>query len=193
MNKDLDIIIEKMLSRNHLMINMVDDLLSYSKIMTRSHPFSVCNCNKILKQTLINLEETISTTKADIIYKELPDVMGNESLLISLFQNIIENGIKYAKPDVKPIINISLREDEKKIYPHNEWIFSFKDNGIGISKNDINYLFQIFHRLKVKKNTKGSGIGLAFCKKIIERHKGKIWVESKEGEGSNFLFTLPKI
>ncbi len=193
MNKDLDIIIEKMITRNHLMINMVDDLLSYSKIMTRTHPFTVCNCNEVLKQALINLEEIINLTSTQIDYKDLPEVMGNESLLISLFQNIIENSIKYAKSDIKPIINISIREDSKKIYPDNEWIFSFKDNGIGINEKDMNYIFQIFHRLKVKKNTKGSGIGLAFCKKIIERHKGKIWVESKEDEGSNFLFTLPKI
>jgi PAS domain S-box-containing protein len=193
MNEELELIIDKMINRNYMMINMINDLLSYSKIMTHSHTFSICDCGEVLKKAMMNLEKIISSTGSEVQYTNLPQVMGNESLLISLFQNIIENGIKYAKDDEKPLIIISVKEDYKITYPRSEWVFSVKDNGIGISEKDLKKIFQIFHRLRIKKGSKGSGIGLAFCKKIIERHNGRIWVNSEVGKGSTFIFTLPKI
>jgi len=102
-----------------------------------------------------------------------------------LFQNLLSNALKFKKPDIKPVINLSLIEGK-------DWVFKIKDNGIGIPEKNLSSIFEIFKRLHSSKSYEGSGIGLANCKKIVEIHDGEIWVESKEGEGSTFYFSIPK-
>ncbi len=105
--------------------------------------------------------------------------------MIQLFQNLITNSIKYSKKGVDPVINISVEKDNKC------WIFSIKDNGIGIEPQYFDKIFEIFKRLHSREEYTGTGIGLASCKKIVEIYGGKIWLESKHGQGSTFSFTLP--
>ena len=120
-----------------------------------------------------------------IKYSPLPVINGYATELKQLFQNLITNAIKFRKKETPPAINISVQKNE------GYWEFAFKDNGIGIEEKYNEKIFLIFQRLHTRTEYEGSGIGLSHCKKIVELHKGKIWVESKPGEGSTFYFTLP--
>jgi chemotaxis family two-component system sensor kinase Cph1 len=138
----------------------------------------------VLSNALANLQAAIGDIGAMVTRDPLPTVMGDASQLCQVFQNLIDNAIKYqnAKP---PLIHVSSRQTPK------EWVFSVKDNGIGISAKYAERIFVIFQRLHTRGEYPGTGIGLALCKKIVERHGGRIWVESEEGQGSTFYFTIP--
>ena len=167
------------------MQNLIKDLLEFSRV-GKNMLFTAVDCNKILKEVISFLDISIKESNAKITSGTLPVLQGNETELKRLFQNLISNALKFHKKDVSPEITISVEEKEK------EYLFAIRDNGIGIEEKYINKLFIIFQRLNTVEEYPGTGIGLATCKKIVTLHGGKIWVESKLGEGSTFYFTLPK-
>jgi light-regulated signal transduction histidine kinase (bacteriophytochrome) len=137
-----------------------------------------------LNHVLANLEIVIEENEATVSHGSLPEVMADSSQLAQVFQNMIINGIKFRSEEA-PIIDVYA---EKKA---NEWVFSVQDNGIGIDPQYSERIFEVFKRLHGKEEYPGTGIGLAVCKKIVERHGGRIWVESELCKGSTFYFTLP--
>ncbi|MDY6964708.1 MAG: PAS domain S-box protein [Halobacteriota archaeon] len=163
------------------MKGMVDDLMAYSSVVTQGRPFAQIGCEKILDRVLSRLTTVIEENNAVITHDPLPTVMADEWQIISLFQNFIENGIKY-RGDELPNIHISAEEKEDEI------IFKVRDNGVGIEPENKDKIFQIFSRMNKKRS--GTGIGLAICKRIVQRHGGRIWVESEPGDGSTFYFTM---
>jgi light-regulated signal transduction histidine kinase (bacteriophytochrome) len=141
----------------------------------------------IVDIAIANLGVAVEDCRATIERpSELPVVSGNTGELIRLLQNLIANALKYRAPDRAPVVTLSCRDE------NGEWVFAVKDNGIGIAPDYFNRIFMVFQRLHDRGTYEGTGIGLAVCKKIIERHGGRIWVESIPGEGSTFSFTLPK-
>ena len=166
------------------MEELINDLLEYSKIGSQDKLFEDTNCEHLLDQTIKNLKITIEEKKAVITKDPLPIVKADAAQLIQLFQNLISNSIKYCK-ESPPRVHVSAKQDKEN------WIFSVKDNGIGIAPEHKERIFQMFQRLHTRQEYSGTGIGLASCKKIIERHRGNIWVESELGKGSTFYFTIP--
>ncbi|MEW6734200.1 MAG: PAS domain S-box protein [Acidobacteriota bacterium] len=166
------------------MQRLINDLLAYSRVNTRGKEFQPTNCEEVLARTLINLRLTIEESEAEITHDPLPIVSADVLQLGQVFQNLIANAIKF-HGDARPHIHISAQRSE------NSWLFIFRDNGIGIDPQYFERIFVIFQRLHGPQDYTGSGIGLAICKKIIERHGGHIWVESKPGNGSAFHFTIP--
>jgi signal transduction histidine kinase len=177
--------IERIISGSLTMQQLIDDLLQYSRVGRMAQVFEPVNCEQVLSQALANLETQINETQALITSDPLPAIAGNSMGLLQLFQNLMSNALKYRHPDISPRIHItvSLQEDM--------WNFSIQDNGIGIETKHLERIFQIFQRLHSDKEYPGTGIGLAICKKIVELHDGKIWVESFPSQGSTFYFTLP--
>jgi PAS domain S-box-containing protein len=169
-------------TRMHLLIN---DLLTYSRVSTRAKPFEPTNCSDILSHALSNLGVAIEESEATITFDDLPIVEADATQLTQVFQNLISNAIKFHKKDVPPCIHVSAERQE------DGWRFSVRDNGIGIAAEHTERIFLIFQRLHTREEYPGTGIGLAVCKKIVERHNGRLWVESKPGEGSTFYFTIP--
>jgi signal transduction histidine kinase len=165
------------------MQTLIDDLLEYSRVGRSQKPFQLTDCNHAVEQALANLQGAIRQTQAVVTYSELPAVMGDISQLVQLFQNLVGNSIKY-RHDAPPVVHITACKQEK------DWLFSVSDNGIGIATQHQARIFQIFQRLHTQKEYSGTGIGLAICQKIVERHGGYIWVESKPGQGSTFYFTV---
>ncbi len=163
---------------------LINDLLSYSRVGRHDTRFEEVNLAKALEKAIENLHLTIKEKKAVITFDPLPVVFGDMSQLTQVFQNLIENAIKFKRVD-PPTINISARLEG------NECICSVKDNGIGIDPEYQGKLFLLFQRLHTRKEYPGTGLGLAICKRIIEQHRGKIWVKSKPGEGSIFYFKIP--
>lgn len=166
------------------MQTLVKGLLDYSRI-GKERNTSLVDCNEVLSDLLSDMESSLKASKARIVYEDLPKVLGNKTEMRQLFQNLISNANKFRKSDQDPIIKISAVQDGKN------WLFSIEDNGIGIKKEDMEKIFIIFKRLHNRHEYKGTGIGLSHCKKIVEQHRGKIWVESKFGRGSIFKWTLP--
>jgi light-regulated signal transduction histidine kinase (bacteriophytochrome) len=166
------------------MRELIEDLLEYAKLGKKAKGFESSNCNDTLKQALANLRVAIEESGALVTHDKLPMVMVDETQLMQLFQNLIGNAIKYRREE--PIrIHISAEKKES------EWLFSVCDNGLGIDPKEAENIFEIFHRSKRDSDHPGTGIGLAICKRIIELHNGRIWVESDLGKGSTFLFTIP--
>jgi len=167
----------------HIMDELIGDLLSYSGVGTRGKAFKMTDCREVLDNIIFGLQASIQESGAKITHNNLPTVMVDSSQFIQLLQNLIGNAIKFhgEKP---PRIHISTKQED------NKWVFSVKDNGIGIDPKYFNQIFEIFKRLHTREEYSGSGIGLAICKKIVERHGGQIWVESEVGKGSTFYFTI---
>jgi len=168
------------------MQQLINDLLAYSRLGTQGKKFELTDCNAAVQQSLRNLQIAIAEKKAAIACDEMPTVMADESQLVQLFQNLIANSIKFCRQDI-PLIDIAARRRE------NEWLFYVRDNGIGIDPEYADRIFIIFQRLHGRREYPGTGIGLAMCKRIVERHGGRIWVESQEGKGATFCFTIPII
>lgn len=167
------------------MHNLIEDLLTYSRIMTQGKEFDVMDMEEALDHVTINLKVSIDETHAEITHDPLPKIWADESQMIQLLQNLIENSIKYRNQEV-PKIHVSVKEEEE------EWIFSVRDNGIGIAAKHAQKIFMIFKRLHTNQEYDGTGIGLAIIKRIIDRHSGRVWVESELGQGSTFFFTISK-
>lgn len=169
------------------MKTLINDLLKFSRLGTQREKNVLVDCNDIVQNVLSVYQYTIRDIGAEISISELPVVMGLKSELEQLFQNLIGNALKYRKARAYPIINITCERMD------NYWLFKVKDNGIGIDDRYFEKIFIIFQRLHGRNDYSGTGIGLAICKKIVERHGGEIGVKSKLGEGSEFYFTIPAI
>ncbi|MDY6964711.1 MAG: PAS domain S-box protein [Halobacteriota archaeon] len=167
------------------MQRMINDLLTYSRVGTRGRPFEETDCEAVIGSALINLEVRVEESGAVVTHDPLPTIMADDVQFVQLLQNLISNAVKY---NDKETPTVHLRAEERD----GEWLFSVKDNGIGIDPEYKDQVFQIFRRLQTKEEYEGSGIGLSVCRKIVERHGGRIWLESKSGEGTTFYFTIPK-
>jgi len=167
------------------MQTLIQDLLSYSRVTTRGQSFQVTNTATVCTAALRNLQKAIEESAAAISVGNLPEVSADATQLIQVFQNLVGNAIKY-RDHRKVEIRIAAKTLD------NLAIFSVEDNGIGIEAQYFERIFQMFQRLHTRTEYSGTGIGLALCKKIVERHGGKIWVESKPGDGSRFWFTIPQ-
>ncbi len=183
LNSDSNNFITNAIDKINQMQTLVRNLLSYSRLGTRTKKFKPTVCITIFEKALANLEAAVQKYGAVVTRDYLPEVRGNTTQLVQLFQNLISNAIKFRGKE-PPRIHISAKKNG------NEWIFSFRDNGIGIEPENIEDIFKIYHRLHDKREYPGSGIGLSICKKIVEHHGGRIWVESEPGKGSSFCFTL---
>lgn len=164
---------------------LINDLLTYSRVGNQGREFELIDCETVFDQVVNNLEMSMRERGAVVTHDSLQTVMADGSQIVQLFQNLIGNAIKYCDEDI-PRVHVSAKENEKEI------IFSVRDNGIGIDPGYFKRIFTIFQRLHGKEEYFGTGIGLAICKKVVERHGGKIWVESLPGEGATFYFTIPK-
>jgi len=167
------------------MQTLINDLLKYSRVDTKGKKFSAVDCNKVLSDTLNNLEIAIEESHAKIIHDQLPTVNGDETQLRQLFQNLVGNAVKF-RGEQAPKIHIGVEPVDER------WHFKIRDNGIGIEPKYFERIFQVFQRLHGRNEYSGTGIGLAVCKKIVERHGGEISVESSPDQGTTFVFTLPK-
>ncbi len=166
------------------MSQLIEDLLEYSRIDTQARPFEPVTCNDVVAATIENLDQAIKQASAVVECFDLPVINGDEPQLSRMFQNLIGNALKFrgqADPHIR--IGANLREDK--------WVFAVEDNGIGIAPEYQPQIFGMFTRLHSRSRYEGTGIGLALCNKIAQRHGGKIWVESEVGNGSVFRFTIP--
>ncbi|RMG85080.1 MAG: GHKL domain-containing protein [Bacteroidetes bacterium] len=168
------------------MENLLNDLLTYSRVNSRELELEKVNTEMTLSVVLNTLRQTIEEQNAEVRvnFKNLPEVRASKTHLNQLFQNLISNALKF-KGQNPPVVEVDCRREG------NEYIFWVKDNGIGISAENLEKIFEMFRRLHSKQAYEGSGIGLATCKKIVEKHGGRIWVESEVGKGSTFYFTIP--
>jgi PAS domain S-box-containing protein len=167
------------------MQEMIQALLRLSRVGTQGEEFAPTDCKRVLRQVLDALVVTIEENDAEVMHDSLPTVMADEGQLAQVFQNLITNAIKFRREGVPPQVHVSAEREG------DEWVFSVADNGIGIAPEQVDRIFQVFQRLHTKDEYEGTGIGLALCRRIVERHGGRIWVESEPGEGSTFTFTLP--
>ena len=164
---------------------LVRDLLSYTKVSQFERPEENADAGKALHSALANLSSAIQEVEAEITSDPLPSVRLHEAHVQQLFQNLIGNAIKYRSPERRPRVHVSADRQG------NEWVFAISDNGIGIAPDYSETIFGLFKRLHTNDEYSGTGIGLAICRRIVERYDGRIWVESEAGKGSTFRFSLP--
>ena len=185
LDSDADEFIGYVVDGAHRMQRLLRDLLAYSRVGTRGKPFEPVACEEVLEQTLVNLKVAIEESDAKVTCDELPTVMADSTQLGQVFQNLIANAIKFREEDPPRVRISAIKSDE-------EWLFSVCDNGIGIDPQYTDRIFRVFQRLHTREEYAGTGIGLAICRRIVERHGGRIWVVSGLGRGSTFCFTLPE-
>jgi light-regulated signal transduction histidine kinase (bacteriophytochrome) len=166
------------------MRTLIDNLLAYSRLGTYGNPFAPADCEAILQLALANLRVVIEESGAVVTHDPLPTVWADATQLLQIFQNLLGNAIKF-RSAAPPTIHIGATRAA------DAWVLAVRDNGIGIEPQYAERIFVIFQRLHTRVEYPGTGIGLALCKKIVERHGGRIWVESALGGGATFLFTLP--
>lgn len=180
--------------------NLIHEVLAYSRAGSETQQLKTVDCNLLIEEVLANLKLKISQANASIVVDKLPILMANETQLLQLFQNLISNALKFRCQDRTPQITISVQQTtrnsskgEEKPTPVGiedvEWLISIHDNGIGIEPKQSQRVFEIFQRLNPE--YPGTGIGLATCKKIVEYHGGRIWLESEPGAGTTVYFTMP--
>ena len=167
------------------MQGLINDLLLLSRVNTRGKPFGPVDCNDLVQKVLQSMRAAIEDQQARIEVGPLPVILGDETQLFQLFQNLIANAVKFHGADL-PVVKISAKQN------NSTWIFQVQDNGIGIDSRFFDRIFIIFQRLHERGAYQGTGIGLAISKKIVERHGGNIWIESQPDKGSSFYFSLPK-
>ncbi|MFH1454375.1 MAG: ATP-binding protein [Armatimonadota bacterium] len=182
--KEVEPHIERALTGASRLQNLIKGLLAYSKTGKGKESFKEVNMNNVMETVLLNLDLPIQEHKAKVLYKDLPEVLGNELHLMQILQNIISNSIKFQGENSPEITVKAEKEDDG-------WLFSVKDNGIGFQQDHAELAFTIFQRLHEDREYPGMGIGLAICKKLVELHGGHIWMESKPGTGTTVYFTLP--
>jgi light-regulated signal transduction histidine kinase (bacteriophytochrome) len=166
------------------MRELIGGLLAYSRAGTQEPVFLLVDCNQVLAQVLNSLQTSIAESSAQVTYDSLPTLLADQGQITQLFQNLISNAIKFNRA-VPPIVHIAVQPDSLA------WQFSVQDNGIGIKPQYLERIFEVFRRLHTRREYTGTGIGLAICKKIVERHDGRIWAESSLGMGTVFHFTIP--
>jgi len=167
------------------MQDMIKDMLSYAQIENKSTSLEDVDCNTEIKKVVENLKLNIQEKNAQITYSDLPKIKGDRMQIFQLMQNLIGNGLKFSTTQT-PKVHIDAEEKDDM------WHFSVKDNGIGMKKEHTRQIFDVFQRLHNTEDYPGTGIGLSICQKIVHRHSGEIWVESKPGKGSTFHFSIPK-
>lgn len=186
------------------MQRLIHDLLLYSRVGTQGRPLEPADTGEALDRALTNLKVAIDETQANVTRDPLPAVLGDTVQLTQLFQNLVGNAIKFRGPQ-PPRIHVTARRTAPpaaadgpvapsaapQTEPSSWWEFAVRDNGIGIAPKDFERIFVIFQRLHGRDKYPGTGIGLSICKKIAERHGGRIWLESQAGQGTTFYFTLP--
>ncbi len=165
---------------------LIGGLLEFSRVGRIDEPFGPVDTGSALDQALLNLRSAIEESHAAVTRGPLPTVTGNPARLGQVLQNLVGNAIKFRRPGEAPAIHVSA------LPRRHDWLFEVKDNGIGIDPQFLDRIFVIFQRLHTRAEYPGTGIGLSICKKVIERHGGRIWVESHIGAGSTFQFTLPR-
>jgi two-component system, chemotaxis family, sensor kinase Cph1 len=168
-----------------LMQTLIDDVLVYSKVDLLGIEWGLTEVSTAFDRALSHLRGRIAETGAIVTFDPMPTIVADSTQLTQLFQNLIGNAIKFRKPDTVPQIHISIERQE------DDWLFSVRDNGIGIESRFFDRIFVIFQRLHTRDEYSGSGMGLTICKKIVECHRGKIWVTSEPEQGATFSFTIP--
>ncbi|MGZ7134683.1 MAG: PAS domain-containing sensor histidine kinase [Methanobacterium sp.] len=184
LDSDADEFLDYMVGGATRLQGMIKGLLEYSRVGTKGGEFKDFNAEEALNHALSNLKSSIDECHVEVIYDHLPVIHADENQISRVFQNLIGNALKFRKKDIQPKIHISTQTDD-------EYIFSIADNGIGIEEQYKDRIFEVFKRLHPIGEYDGAGIGLAIVKKIVERHGGRIWVESEFGVGSTFYFALP--
>jgi PAS domain S-box-containing protein len=166
------------------MQRLIHDLLDYSRVGAHGGAFTPTDCEQVLDRVLTNLCVALAESHAVVTHAPLPTVLADEEALVRVFQNLIGNAIKF-RSEQSPRVHVAAERQKA------EWVFTVRDNGIGLDLAYARRIFVIFQRLHSRTQYPGTGIGLAICKKIVERHGGRIWVESEPGKGATFYFTLP--
>ena len=179
--------LDNIISSGHRMYSLVHGLLDYSRITSDGRTFKLNKLDDILKKVMADVKTAATEADADIQIDALPEILCDELQIRQLFQNLISNAIKFRSTDKRPVINVTVEQQNGKV------LFKVQDNGIGLDMKYAQQIFQIFNRLHTTDKYQGSGIGLALCKKIIERHNGNIWVESKPQVGTSVYFTLAAV
>jgi light-regulated signal transduction histidine kinase (bacteriophytochrome) len=172
------------------MKQLIEDLLAYSRVTRTGRPAALVDTQNAFSQALHNLEAAIGESHAEITAGGLPEVLTDGSQIVQLFQNLVGNAIKFRTPGVPPQVHVEAQRAPD--HPH-QWLFRVTDNGIGIDPKFFDRVFVIFQRLHTRHEYPGTGIGLALCQRIVERHGGRIWIESELGKGTSFMFTLPEV
>lgn len=163
----------------------IADILAYLRVTERTGPLAPVDTHAVVTDAVDGLNDEIVETNAAVMPASLPEVVGDQEQLGRVFRHLIGNALKYRHPDRPPEVRVSAEKRNR------EWVFSVRDNGIGIEPQYREHIFGVFRRLHTQEEYPGTGMGLAICRKIVERHAGRIWVESTPGEGSTFFFTLP--
>jgi light-regulated signal transduction histidine kinase (bacteriophytochrome) len=163
---------------------LIRDLLAYSRVTTRGRPLAPTDSRAALGEALANLEAATKETGATVTNDDLPTVRADPTQLVQVFQNLVGNAVKFGGEE-PPRVHVSAERRGR------EWVFSVKDNGIGIDPQYFDRVFTIFQRLHSPQEYPGTGIGLALCQRILARHGGRIWVDSEPGKGSTFFFAIP--
>lgn len=166
---------------------LIDDLLTYSRVTTKAKAMESVDMKSIFDIVIANLKIALMERNAMVARSDLPVISADPVAMVQIFQNLIGNATKFRKKDSSPTVYVACEPKDKS------WLFSVKDNGIGIAAANFDRVFAIFQRLHSREEYEGTGIGLAVCKKIVERHGGHIWLESEVGKGSTFFFTIPMI
>ena len=186
LDEDADDFIEYIVENAKRMKYLIDDLLEYSRVTSTAKEFKNIDLEKVLEKILSNLSMLIVENNVDVTHDPLPTIFADKNQMMQVLENLITNAIKF-RSKKSPKIDVSAQRDEK------EWIFAVKDNGIGINPKHQEQIFEVFKRLHTREQYAGTGIGLSIAQKIIERHNGRMWVESELGKGSTFYFTIPNI
>jgi signal transduction histidine kinase len=184
LDPDADTSIKYALDAITRMEALINALLAYARVGTKARDLKLADCNDIVECATTNLQVEIEKNRAIVTHDQLPTLLADHIQIIQLFQNLIGNGIKFRRKE-PPRVHISAEHKEK------EWVISICDNGMGIDPKHSTSIFDIFQRLHDSSKYPGNGIGLATCKKIVENHGGRIWVESAPGKGSTFKFAIP--
>ena len=186
LDTDADEFISFIVNGAKRMQTLINDLLAFSRLGTRGQPFAPVAGEEVLQTALVNLDAACTESGALITHDPLPMLLGDSTQLTQLFQNLLSNAMKFRRPKQVPQIHISATPGD------GFWQLSVRDNGIGIDPRYFERIFILFQRLHERDTYPGTGIGLAICKKIVERHGGRLWVDSGPETGSCFHFTIPE-
>lgn len=184
LDEDADEFIGYAVDRANRMQALINDLLAYSRVGTRGNALTPTSAGAVFEAARDNLRVAIEESDAEVKSDPSPAVIGDRIQLIQLFQNLIVNALKFRDEKRTPKVHVGAERRD------GEWLFSVRDNGMGMEEQYLERIFVIFRRLDNKTKYPGTGIGLAVCKKIVERYGGRIWAKSEPGEGSTFYFTL---
>jgi signal transduction histidine kinase len=193
--------LERMWSAACRMRTLIDDLLAFSRLQTKAKPFELVDLQQIAEQVVSDLEGRIQQSSGEVILGELPTIEADATQMRQLFQNLIGNGLKFRRPDVPPVVEVSATRIESPVPDADgsadrlpgepAWRIIFRDNGIGFDEKYLDRIFDVFQRLHGRGEYEGTGMGLAICRRIVIRHGGQITAETEPGQGATFLVTLP--